>query len=255
MSARDVGVVIPAGGSGRRMGGLRKQYLELAGEPVLLRALRPFLEHPSVAAVVIALPADDAALPPEWLRDVDERVRLVAGGAERADSVRRALEQVPETIRRVLVHDAARPLVTRQVIDRTLAAVAEGQGAIAAVRIADTVKEVDAQGGIVATRDRSRLWRAQTPQAFPRDLLVAAYRAAAEEGMGATDDAALVERIGGRVVVVDGDVANLKVTTPADVAIAEALLTRGSHQTTGAPAAGGAGSAGSAGAARPAREV
>lgn len=218
-----VAVVIPAAGSGRRMGGRRKQYLELAGEPVLSRALRPFLAHPRVRWIVVALPADDVADPPAWLRDLDDRVVLVGGGAERFDSVRGALDHVPADAAVVIVHDAARPLVTHALIDRTLAAVEEGQGAIAAIPIADTVKEVVAGGLIVGSPDRRRLWRAQTPQAFPRALLVAAYGAGHAT---ATDDASVVERHGGRVVVVEGDATNLKVTEAADLVLAQALLGR-----------------------------
>lgn len=219
-------VVIPAAGAGRRMGGVPKQYLELAGEPLLLRTLRPFLDHPRVRWIVIALPKDDIAAPPGWLLEVDTRVTLVAGGDERVDSVRRALAHVPDEAEIVVVHDAARPLVTRALIDRTLDAVRDGHGAIAALPIADTVKRVGEGGLVLDTPDRDQLWRAQTPQSFPRALLVEAYRAAALFGHPATDDAAVVEHYGGRVFVVDGDPENLKVTEPADVVIATALLAR-----------------------------
>ena len=226
MNAGNLAVVIPAAGSGKRMGGVRKQFLELAGEPMLLHTLRPFLEHPVVRWVVVALSSEDADDPPAWLRGVDPRVALVRGGSERADSVMRALAAVPDEADVVLVHDAARPLVTRELIDRTVAAVREGQGAIAALPISDTVKRV-ANGAIVETPDRAELYRAQTPQAFPRALLVEAYRAAALLGRTTTDDAAMVERYGkGHVVVVEGDPENVKVTDPADMTIASALLAR-----------------------------
>jgi 2-C-methyl-D-erythritol 4-phosphate cytidylyltransferase len=219
-----VAVVVPAGGAGRRMGGVRKQYIELAGEPLLLHTLRPFLAHPAVEWVVVALPAEDVPRPPAWLVDLDPRVRWVAGGEERGDSVRQALEAVPEEADVVLVHDAARPLVTREVIDRAIAAASRGVGAVAAVPVTDTIKEVDAEGRIVATPERSRLWRAQTPQAFPRAMIVDAYHRAAADGLRATDDAALVERYGGTVVVVEGAPENLKVTGPLDLVVTEALL-------------------------------
>lgn len=228
-------VIIPAAGAGRRMGGVRKQYLELNGEPVLLHTLRPFLRHPAVRWIVVALPAEDVEEPPGWLGQVDPRVRLVAGGAERADSVRRALAVVPEEAALVLVHDAARPLVTRALIDATLATADERTGAIAALRIPDTVKRADTDGVVVETLDRGELWRAQTPQVFPRRMLIDAYaaldQAADGEGTGEraggaspTDEAAVVERIGARVRIVPGDAANLKVTEPSDVAVASALL-------------------------------
>lgn len=213
--------VIPAGGSGRRMGGVRKQYLELAGEPILLHAIRPFLAHPDVHWVVVALPAEDMASPPLFLPD---GVTVVAGGAERSDSVRYALDAVPDAAEIILVHDAARPLLDRAVLDRVLDATSEGAGAIAAIPVTDTVKRVGGDGAIETTVERAGLWRAQTPQAFPAEMLRSAYARAAAEGLAATDDATLVERCGGRVVVVEGSERNLKVTTPADLRIAEMLL-------------------------------
>ncbi len=218
-----VAVVIAAGGAGRRMGGVRKQYLELAGVPVLSRALKPFLWHPWVEWAVVALPPEDAAAPPAWLTAYG-RVRVVPGGAERTDSVRAALEAVPEEADIVLVHDAARPLVKRKLIDRVLAAVARGGGAIPVVPVEDTIKEVEADGRVRATLDRARLRRVQTPQAFPRALLVEAHRRALADGLGATDDAALVERIGGTVVAVEGLPENIKITGPRDLLVAEAIL-------------------------------
>lgn len=219
-----VAAAIAAAGEGTRMGGRRKQYLELAGEPVLLRALRPFLEHPAVVGVVIALPPADVAAPPPWLAGRDPRVALVAGGATRGESVRAALERVPEDVDVVLVHDAARPLVTAEIVGRCIGAAARGVGAVAAWPETDTVKEVDEARRIVATADRGRLWRAQTPQAFPRAMILEAYRRAAVEGFDATDDAALVERYGGVVTVVEGSAENIKITGPEDLVVAEALL-------------------------------
>jgi 2-C-methyl-D-erythritol 4-phosphate cytidylyltransferase len=206
------------------MGGRKKPFLELAGEPLLRHTLRPFLEHPLVHWVIVALPAADAADPPAWLADADGRIRVVAGGAERGDSVRNALAAVPTAADVVLVHDAARPLVPREVIDRAIAAAVAGRACVAAVPVSDTIKEVDAGGVVVGTPDRARFWRAQTPQAFPRALIVQAYARAAREGVRATDDAALVERFGAEVVVVEGAPENIKVTNPADLVVAEALL-------------------------------
>jgi len=219
-------VIVPAAGSGRRLGGVRKAYLELAGEPLLVWALRPFLAHPAIEWAVVALPAEDAAEPPSWLVLLDPRVRVVAGGAERTDSVRAALAAVPPECDVVLVHDAARPLVTGDVVERVLAAVSAGTSAIAAVPVEDTVKEVEPDGGIARTLERGRLWRAQTPQAFPRALLAEAHRSALADGVVATDDAALVERLGARVIAVQGSPENFKVTGPLDLPLAEAILRR-----------------------------
>lgn len=223
MSMR-VAAVIPAGGVGRRMGGVRKQYLELAGTPLLVHTLRPFLEHPYVEWVIVALPPDDVASPPPWLAELNGRIMLVPGGEERGDSVARALEHVPQEADVVVIHDAARPLLTRTLIDRALRVAARGDGAVAAVPLADTVKDVDAGGVVQGTPDRDRLWRAQTPQAFPRALVLDAYRRAQQDGFRGTDDASLVEHYGGRVLIVEGAPENLKVTGPADVIVAEALL-------------------------------
>lgn len=221
---RAVGVAIPAAGSGLRMGGVRKPFLELLGEPLLLWSLRPFLAHPQVTAVAVALAAPELAEPPAWLREVDPRVRLVQGGATRGESVRAALEALPPEVEVVAVHDAARPLVTREILDACLAEVAPGRGAVAGWPAVDTLKEVDEGGVIVATPPRERIWHAHTPQVFPRDLLVEAYREAARLGIGDTDDAALVERMGGTVVMVPGSALNLKVTRAGDLALAEHLL-------------------------------
>lgn len=215
--------IIVAGGSGRRMGApgtVRKQYLEILGEPVLLRAVRPFLEHPRVGQVVVVLPPADVHDLPSWLRALP--VHFVAGGAERSDSVWNGLLAVPPGHDLVLIHDGARPFVTRAVIDRVLARAPAG-GAVAAVRVSDTLKAVDDEGRIVSTVDRSRLWQAQTPQGFPLATIRAAHRRAREDAWQATDDASLCERLGVPVHVVEGDPANLKITHPGDLVIAEAL--------------------------------
>lgn len=210
------------------MGGVRKPWLELAGEPTLRHALRPFLADDRVVRVVVALAAEDADDPPGWLTDVDERVVTVAGGDSRAASVARAVEALPDDLDVILVHDAARPLVDRATIDRCVLTAASGVGAVAGVRATDTLKEVEGTAGgprIVGTPDRTRFWHAQTPQGFPADLL---RRAVAREDLfdTATDDASLVEAIGGTVVMVEGHPSNLKVTRPEDVPVAEFHLAR-----------------------------
>ena len=120
MSPTRVGVAVPAAGSGRRMGGVRKAFLELAGEPVLVHALRPFLVHPEVVRVAVALPREDALEPPEWLLSLDPRIRVVAGGASRTESVGNAVRSLPDDVTVVAVHDAARPLVSPEVVARCI---------------------------------------------------------------------------------------------------------------------------------------
>lgn len=217
-------VVVVAGGSGRRIGGaVRKQYLEVGGEPILLRAVRAFLRHPGIGTVVVVLPPEDAAEPPAWLASLG--VRIVAGGEERGDSVRHGLLATPEEAQTVLVHDGARPFVSAEVIGRVLEGARTGP-VLAAVPVVDTLKEVGEGGVVEGTPDRSRFWQAQTPQGFPREVILAAHLRAREEGVRATDDAALCERYGITVRVVEGAPENLKVTRPADLEVAEALARR-----------------------------
>lgn len=218
-----VGVVVPAAGSGERMGGARKAFLELAGQPVLLHALSPFLADERVVCVVVALAAADAAAPPDWLTALDPRLRVVQGGETRSESVRAAIQALPEDVDVIAVHDAARPLVTTELVTQCVGLALEGLGAVAGCPAVDTMKVVDRAGEIVETPDRSRLWHAHTPQVFPAHALRAAYASSTAEG---TDDAALVERLADapRVRMVDDGAFNLKVTRPSDVPLAEAML-------------------------------
>ena len=218
---RRVGVAVPAAGAGERMGGVRKPFLALADEPVLLHALRPFLAERRVVAVVVALAEVDAAAPPPWLTALDPRVRVVAGGPTRAESVRRALAALPDDLDVVAVHDAARPLVTADVVARCIDIALGGEGAVAGCPAVDTMKDVDPDGTIAGTPDRARLWHAHTPQVFPAAALRRAYGGDLE---GATDDACLVAESGLRVRMVDGGPSNLKVTRPEDLPLAEAVL-------------------------------
>ena len=222
---RDVGVVIVAGGSGSRAGdGELKQFRWVAGKPVLLHSVQTFMARADVAIVVVVLPKAYAADPPPWLFQCDvDRLLVSTGGTARHESVVNGLEDLPESVVITVVHDAARPLVTDETIDRVIHEARKGHGAIAALPVVDTLKEVDATGRIVRTVDRAHLWRAQTPQAFPRELLERAHIAARRDGVGATDDAALLERLGLPVVVVQGSERGLKITTESDFARADAL--------------------------------
>lgn len=222
------GVVIPAGGAGRRMGGVHKPFLDLAGRTLLEHALAPFLRSDAVAYIAVAVPAETLENPPEWLTDLAPRVILVEGGAERGDSVRngiRALDSAhPDALDVLLVHDAARPLVGDEVIDNCITAASNGRSVVAAIPVTDTIKEVDEGGRVTGTPDRRGLWAAQTPQAFPAAVLRDAYARALEDRINATDDAALVARYGTTVTVIEGAADNIKVTSPADLAVAEVLL-------------------------------
>lgn len=206
------------------MGGeVPKQFLPLAGVPLLLRTLRPFVSHPDVTETVVVLPADITANPPEWLAALREgNLTLVPGGEERADSVAAGLGALSGACRIVLVHDGARPLVETDTITRVIAAARTHGAAIAAVPLAETLKQVD-EGRVTGTVPRKGLWRAQTPQGFRREVLEEAHAARAE-GHVPTDDAELVERLGRPVRVVPDSPRNMKVTAPDDLALAEALL-------------------------------
>jgi 2-C-methyl-D-erythritol 4-phosphate cytidylyltransferase len=221
-----VGVVVPAAGSGQRMGGMAKPFLELGGEPVLMRALRPFLDHPAVREVVVSLAAVHAESPPAWLTEADRRIRVVAGGETRRDSVWAGLQALSDELDLAVVHDGARPLVSADVVGKCIELAGGGVGAVAGVPVVDTMKEVDDGGHVAGTPDRSRLWHAQTPQAFPLGVIMDAYRQAFNEGAPATDDATLVERAGGRVVMVESSADNLKITRPEDLETAELVLSR-----------------------------
>ena len=229
-SPPDVGVIIVAAGRGARLGAeVPKQFLHLAGIPMLLWSVRAFASHPAVVHMIVVLPPDQVQQPPAWLAaHLGGALTTARGGAERTDSVAAGLAALPASARHVLVHDAARPLVSRGVIDRVIAAARRGVAAVPAVPVPDTLKEVDAANPLLVGRTvpRDRLVQAQTPQGFPRHMLEAAHAEARRAGVTGTDDAALVERVGATVEVVPGDPANLKVTTPDDLALAEWLAQR-----------------------------
>ena len=171
------------------------------------------------------LPREYVADPPPWIFQCDvDRLMVSVGGASRTESVRNGLEDLPDEAAIVLVHDAARPLVGDATIDRVVESARAGVSAIAALPVVDTLKEVDSEGRIVRTIDRDRLWRAQTPQGFPREVIVRAHRDAHANRLTATDDAALCELIGEPVHVVRGSERALKITEDADFDRAEAFF-------------------------------
>lgn len=224
MSA-DVGVVLVAGGKGTRTGGDElKQFRWVAGKPMLLHSLQTFQERSDVAMVVVVLPQEHVGDPPPWLFQCDtERLLLSVGGKQRSDSVRNGLEDLPDESRIVVIHDAARPLVTPRMIEDVIAEARRGNGAAPGLPVVDTLKSVDENGLIDGTVERARVVRIQTPQAFPREMIERAHDEAFRQRVVATDDAALCERLGFPVVVVPGSERALKITTEADFVRAEAL--------------------------------
>ena len=223
--------IVPAAGRGERLGpGSPKALRPLGGVPLLVHAVRALARARSVELVVVAAPPDDVQGVVELLRDqvVGAEVRVVAGGVTRQESVRLALRQLPDTADVVLVHDAARPLVPPDLVDAVAAAVRGGADAVVpGIPVADTVKRVAGGGSLVVeTLDRGELRAVQTPQGFRRTVLEAAHEAASTRSAEATDDAGLVEAIGGAVRVVPGAEEAFKVTRPLDLVLAEAVLAR-----------------------------
>ena len=215
-----VAAIIAAGGEGRRIGaGVPKQLLEIGGRSILERSVRAFASHPRIDRVLIALPPAVVSEPPEWMatfdQDMGEKLLLTEGGRRRQDSVANAFDFVRDEIDIVLVHDAARPFVSADLISRSIDAAATLGAAIVAIPAHDTVKRVD-RDVIVETIPRESIFLAQTPQAFRRSVLADAV-ALGRSGVDATDEAALAERAGHKVHVVEGDPANVKITTAADL--------------------------------------
>ncbi len=204
------------------MGGVDKIFLPLAGAPVLAHTILAFEAVAAVQQVAVVLSPGNLEAGRRLVAELRaiKVAAVVSGGARRQDSARAGLAALaPSDL--VLIHDVARPLVTGEVIERCIAGAVEQGAVVAAVPATDTVKQVEPAGRITQTLDRTRLWLAQTPQAFRRALIERAYAEVVED---ATDDAAMVEKLGQPVYVALGDPANLKITTPADVALAEALL-------------------------------
>lgn len=225
--------VVPAAGRGTRFGGdIPKQYLQIGNRPLIAYALDALLSHPRVAGAVVALAADDAYWP-GWRERHGKPVLRCVGGGERADSVLAALRSLPGEAgddSLVLVHDAARPNLHADDLDRLVrAAMAHADGAILAAPVRDTLKYADVDTCISATQPRDGLWRALTPQAFRRGALTTALLRARADHVQVTDEAMTMERIGARPRLVEGREDNLKVTTPADLELARYLLSAGNR--------------------------
>lgn len=221
-------VVLPAAGSGARFGGdVPKQYLHVAGEPLVSHTLRTLLAHPGVDGVVVVLQAGDARWP-GWRQLHDKPILDCVGGATRGESVLAGLSALPDDVRAddfVLVHDAARPNLAQSDLDALLErGRADPVGAILATPVRDTLKRAGDDGGIDRTEPRERLWRALTPQLFRRLQLSKALEAAQDDAVAVTDEAMAMERQGHRPLLVEGREDNLKITTPADLALFELLL-------------------------------
>lgn len=218
------GAILVAAGRSRRMGAVAKPFLPLGGRTVLERALHSLTLPAEVHAAVVVVPHDQVAEAGRLAAAFPKVTAVVPGGEERQDSVAAGLDALP-SVEWVVVHDAARPLLTPALVRRVLHAARPSGAATAAIAARDTVKVASA-GVVRQTLDRDTIWLTQTPQAFRAALLREAHDRARRDGVRATDDAALVEAMGVAVRIVEGEVLNLKVTTPEDLAIAEAVVRR-----------------------------
>ncbi len=228
MEPSKVAAIIPAAGSGIRMGlSSPKQFFELEGAPILIHTLRVFQQIESIGLIIIIVPPENCS----WVEDLVQSYnltkvyRVIAGGKERQDSVLAGLEALPEEVELVLVHDAVRPFVPISVVENCLQEAEKYGAAMAAIPVKDTLKSVSSQKVIKQTINRAGVWQAQTPQAATKSLLKEAYALAAEkEDFIATDEAGLLEFLGHPVKVVDGSEKNIKITRPEDLILAKAIL-------------------------------
>ena len=217
------GAVIVAAGSASRMGGIDKVMAPLGGEPMIVKTVRAFQNCEAIAEIIIVTRQDLVAPIQELCREMDKVRAVVTGGASRQESVWLGLNAFSGKIQLAAVHDGARPLISWELIDRTVRAANSYGAAAPAIPVKDTIK-VEGSGLVESTPDRSRLRAVQTPQVFDFDLLRGALQKAREDGAAVTDDCSAVERLGMKIRLVEGEERNLKVTTPLDLKIAELLL-------------------------------
>jgi 2-C-methyl-D-erythritol 4-phosphate cytidylyltransferase len=223
--------IIPAGGQGKRFGTqLPKQYVEIAGTPLIVHTLRKFDPAYGInGGIIIPVPTADIDFVREEIvarYGIKGVIAVLAGGRERQDSVRAGLEALPADTEIVAVHDAVRPFVSTEMIRKVIEQAALNSAATLGVPVKDTVKRVDAGNSVVGTVDRKDLWLTQTPQAFRRTVIIHAYKSAYEDGVYATDEASLVERVGVTVKMVLGSYENIKITTAEDLDFAQFLMKR-----------------------------
>jgi len=221
-----VSAIIPAAGSGRRMGGNRsKQYLEIGDTPVIIATLSVFQNSPQIDEIIVVSPEAELSFSRELIEShsLSKVSAVVLGGRERQDSIRNGLDTLSASTDMVVIHDGVRPFIDSETIRETIVAAGEYGAAMAAVPVKDTVKEV-AEGIVSRTVPRQNLWLAQTPQTFRYDIIREAYDAALEKGFYGTDDASLVEALGYEVRIVTGSYKNIKITTREDLLFAEAII-------------------------------
>ena len=220
--------IVPAAGTGERMGIDRKKpYLLLNQRPLLYYTLTALASIPSIAQIIVAVaPGDERFCQQQVLEKFyfNKSIQLIPGGSSRQESVSRLLERVPDDTQLVLIHDGARPLITPELLEQAIAETRVWKATVLAVPVKDTIKSANDTLQIEKTISRDRLWAIQTPQTFERSVILEAHQRASQEGFIGTDDAALVERLGVQVKIVMGSYDNIKITTPEDLVIGEALL-------------------------------
>lgn len=223
----DVTAIIPAAGQGTRLKGeVEKPFLLLSGRPILAHTLDVFERCDAIDQVILVVSTDTAD---RCLAEIVDAFgytkvrRIVPGGKKRQDSVYNGLKAIRDRCTIVVIHDGVRPLVTLEMIERSIELCREHQAVITAVRPKETIKRGE-EGFVYSTLDREKLWTVQTPQTFAYDIILKAYQKASEDHFLGTDDAALVERLGLRVKILEGSYDNIKITTPEDLYLAENLL-------------------------------
>ena len=218
--------VILAAGLGKRMqAGHNKQFIKICGQSVLTHTLTVFAQIPEIAKIVLVVRAGEEDTCRNMIPEIAESKTVLAiGGKERQDSVHNGIRAITWECEYILIHDGARPLVTEEVIRRTLLAAQNSGAAICAVPVKDTIKQADSDGNVLATIPRESLWAVQTPQVFRADLIRRAYENAYVHNHYGTDDASLVEYLGEKIKIVTGDYENIKITTPEDIPTAEQIL-------------------------------
>lgn len=224
-----IAIIIVAGGSGKRMGtSIKKQFIKLKDKEVLAYTIEAFNKLDEISEIIVVTGAEDI---PKVEKEIVQTYHLnkvskvVAGGAERQDSVYNGLMAVSDEVNYVMIHDGARPFVSKEVIQKAIQKTIECDATIVAVPVKDTIKIINTESQIVEeTPDRQKLWSVQTPQSFKKQLLEAAYKEANQKGLQVTDDSMIVEAYGKKVSVVLGEYTNIKITTPEDLITGESIL-------------------------------
>jgi len=223
-------VLIPSAGSGSRMGAkAKKPYLSLGNKPILAHTLLAFEQCPHINEVVLIVAEDEidycktSIVEPFKIRKVN---KIIAGGPKRQDSVWEGLKTLNDDCELVMIHDGVRPFVSQEILKKSVHETANSGATVVAVPVKDTIKIVSKKAEVLETIDRSRIWAVQTPQTFARDILKRAYEKTFEDGFYGTDDASLVERLGVKVKIIPGSYDNMKITTPGDLTLGEAILER-----------------------------